>query len=57
MDAIFLQADEILVKPMPIPELVAQIRDKLANSSRRRMSNTERVASILERDYLPTVAN
>ena len=57
MDAISLQADEIIVKPMPNSELVALIRDKLANSSRRRMSNTERVASILARDSLPTVAN
>src|SRR5580704_4146862 len=30
MDAILLQADEILVKPMPIPELVELIREKVA---------------------------
>jgi ActR/RegA family two-component response regulator len=29
MDAILLQADEILVKPMPIPEMVALIRERL----------------------------
>jgi DNA-binding response OmpR family regulator len=57
MDAILLQADEILVKPMPIPEMVALIRDRLAKRGTRRVSNTERVASILERDSLPTIAN
>jgi DNA-binding response OmpR family regulator len=57
MDAILLQADEILVKPMPIDEMVALIRGRLTNREERRVSNTERVASILERDTLPTVAN
>ena len=58
MDAILLQADEILVKPMPIPEMIALIRDRLSKrKAARRVSNTERVASILERDSLPTIAN
>ena len=57
MDAILLQADEILVKPMPIPEMVALIRDRLAKRRGRSVSNIERVASILERDSLPTIAN
>jgi ActR/RegA family two-component response regulator len=57
MDAILLQADEILVKPMPIPEMIALIRDRLSRRGGRRVSNTERVASILERDSLPTIAN
>jgi ActR/RegA family two-component response regulator len=57
MDAILLQADEILVKPMPIPEMIALIRDRLSKRGGRRVSNTERVASILERDSLPTIAN
>ena len=57
MDAILLQADEILVKPMPIPEMIALIRDRLSKRKGRRVSNTERVASILERDSLPTIAN
>ena len=57
MDAILLQADEILVKPMPIPEMIALIRDRLSKRGRRSVSNTERVASILERDSLPTIAN
>jgi DNA-binding NtrC family response regulator len=57
MDAILLQADEILVKPMPIDEMVALIRDRLAKRVERRRTNNGRVASILERDILPTVAN
>jgi ActR/RegA family two-component response regulator len=57
MDAILLQADEILAKPMPIDEMVALIRDRLAKRVERRVSNNERVASVLERDRLPTVAN
>jgi DNA-binding response OmpR family regulator len=57
MDAILLQADEILVKPMPIPEMVALIRDRLAKRVTRRPTNTERVASILERDASVTVAD
>jgi DNA-binding response OmpR family regulator len=57
MDAILLQADEILVKPMPIPEMVALIRDRLAKRVTRRPMNTERVASILEQDASITVAD
>src|SRR6204780_3959776 len=50
MDAILLQADEVLVKPMPFAEMVALIHDRLAKRETKRPSNTERVASILERD-------
>jgi DNA-binding response OmpR family regulator len=57
MDAILLQADEILVKPMPIPKIVALIRDRLAKRVTRRPTNTERVASILETDASLTVAD
>jgi YesN/AraC family two-component response regulator len=57
MDAILLQADEIMVKPMPIPELVALIRERLEKRGTRRASNTERVATILERDALNTIAD
>ena len=57
MDAILLQADEILVKPMPIPELVELIREKVAKRSMRTRLNAERVASILERDAHKTIAN
>jgi DNA-binding response OmpR family regulator len=57
MNAILLQADEILVKPMPIPEMVALIRERLDKRVARRPANTERVASILERDASVTIAN
>jgi DNA-binding response OmpR family regulator len=57
MKAILLQADEILVKPMPIPKMVALIRERLDRRVARRPANTERVASILERDALTTIAN
>jgi DNA-binding response OmpR family regulator len=57
MAAILLQADEILVKPMPIPEMVTLIRERLDKRVARRPANTERVASILERDALATIAN
>jgi DNA-binding response OmpR family regulator len=57
MDAILLQADEIMVKPMPIPDLLALIHGKLENRVSRRASNTERVASILERESQTTIAD
>jgi ActR/RegA family two-component response regulator len=57
MDAIVLQADEILVKPMPIPDLVAVINERLEKRGARRQSNTERVSSILEREASTTIAN
>jgi len=57
MDAILLQADEILVKPMPIPELVQLIRERLDKRGNRRASNIERVASILEREASTTIAD
>ena len=52
MSAILLQADEILLKPLAPPTLVAQIREKLKNRGTRKLTNTERVASILERNRL-----
>jgi len=54
-DAILSQADDVLVKPMPPPELVEIIRHKLQNREPRNATNTERVASILERDMLVTI--
>jgi DNA-binding response OmpR family regulator len=56
MDAILLQVDDILVKPMPIPEMVSLIREKLERRGSRLVSKTERVASILERDEPKTIA-
>jgi DNA-binding response OmpR family regulator len=55
MSAILLQADEILLKPLAPPTLVAQIREKLKNRGIRKLTNTERVASILERDTPATI--
>jgi YesN/AraC family two-component response regulator len=56
MDAILLQADEIMVKPMPLPELIALIHERLEKRVTRRPSNPERVASILERETAATIA-
>jgi DNA-binding response OmpR family regulator len=55
MDAILLQADEILVKPMDIPALVAVIREKLQKRGVRTTTLAERVAAILERDASVTI--
>jgi len=57
MQAILLQADEILVKPMDVAELVELIREKLAKRGKRAPTNIERVASILERDSQVTIQN
>jgi CheY-like chemotaxis protein len=54
-NAILSQADDVLLKPMPPPELIAIIRGKLENREPRKMTNTERVASVLERDSLLTI--
>ena len=55
LDAILLQADEILVKPMEPPALVGLIREKLQKRGKRKATNIERVASILERDASATI--
>jgi DNA-binding response OmpR family regulator len=55
MSAILLQADEILLKPLTPPTLVAQIREKLKNRGLRKLTSIERVASILERDTQATI--
>jgi ActR/RegA family two-component response regulator len=57
LDAILLPADEIFVKPTAIPALVALIHDKLKTHGTRRPTNVERVASILERGTLTTIAD
>jgi ActR/RegA family two-component response regulator len=57
MDAILLQADEVLVRPTAMPTLVALIHEKLEKHWARRVTNTERVAFILERDALPTITD
>jgi len=55
MSAILLQADEILLKPLSPPTLVAQIREKLKNRGVRKLTAIERVASILERETQATI--
>ena len=57
MNAILLQADEILVKPMDVQAMVALIRAKLEKRDTKTRINTERVAAILERDSKATIAN
>jgi CheY-like chemotaxis protein len=57
MDAILLQADEILVKPLAATTLLGLIHEKLQKHEARKMSNTERVAAILERDTLATISD
>lgn len=55
MNAILLQADGVLLKPMATEKLVMTIREKLEKRGERMVTNIERVASILERDTLKTI--
>jgi DNA-binding NtrC family response regulator len=48
MTAIMLQADEILVKPVGLTEIVKIIQEKLSKPEARVAINKERVAGILE---------
>lgn len=57
MDAILLQADEILLKPISPGELIEVVRERLAKRGTRPGTNRKRVASILERDAAATIAN
>ncbi len=54
-DAILLQADEVLLKPMAAPALITVIRETLDKHRVKKPTNTERVASILERDATATI--
>lgn len=56
-DAILLQADEVLLKPMAMSALVAVIRDALGKHKVKEPTNTERVASILEREAATTISD
>jgi DNA-binding response OmpR family regulator len=56
MAAILSQADEVLLKPMPIVALVALIRDRSTNRETQKVTNTERVATILERESASTIS-
>lgn len=55
MDAILLQADGILVKPMAIPDLLALVREKLGKRQLHTQASPERVAVILEREASATI--
>lgn len=54
-DAILLQADEVLLKPMAMPALIQVIHDQLDKREARTPTHVERVASILERDVEVTI--
>ncbi len=49
-DAILLQADEILLKPLSIPRLIELMRQKLVSRTQLATRRTESVANILESD-------
>jgi len=55
MDAILLQADEILIKPMAAPALLALIQDKLEKRGIPKVIKAERVSTVLQRDSLRTI--
>jgi DNA-binding response OmpR family regulator len=55
MTTIFLQADEVLVKPLKLARIAEIIREKLSNPSARSSTAKERVAAILDRDADPTI--
>jgi DNA-binding response OmpR family regulator len=54
-NAILLQADQILLKPLNIQDLVKVIRENLANGAKATRRVTESVASILESDSGRTI--
>jgi DNA-binding response OmpR family regulator len=57
MNAILLQADEILVKPLAPATLVDLIREKLRKRAERPTRTTETVAQILHRESLKTISD
>lgn len=57
MNAILLQADEILVKPLAAGKLLSLIREKLEKKGTRTKTQPERVPAILERDAATTISN
>jgi len=54
-EAILLQADKVLLKPMATPALIGVIREQLLKRETRKPAHIERVASILERDGTLTI--
>jgi DNA-binding response OmpR family regulator len=55
--AILLEADEVLVKPIGLLDVIDIIQKKLSNPADRISVKKERVAAILERDSVPTIQN
>ena len=55
--AILLEADEVLVKPIGLNEVIEIIEKKLSHPADRISVKKERVAAILERDSGPTIQN
>jgi DNA-binding response OmpR family regulator len=55
LDAVLLQADEVLVKPLKMKELAELIRKKAAGRKRSPKPSKESVANILERDANLTI--
>jgi DNA-binding response OmpR family regulator len=55
--AILLEADEVLVKPIGLLDVIDIIQKKLSNPADRISVKKERVAAILERDSGPTIRN
>jgi DNA-binding response OmpR family regulator len=55
--AILLEADEVLVKPIGLKEVIEIIQKKLSHPADRISVKKERVSAILERDSDPTIQN
>jgi CheY-like chemotaxis protein len=55
MTTIFLQADEVLVKPLKLARIAEIIKEKLSNPTAHSSKAKERVAAILDRDAGPTI--
>jgi CheY-like chemotaxis protein len=57
MSAILLEADEVLVKPVNLPEIAELIMKRLSNPSPRPTMKKERAGVMLERDTDRTIKN
>jgi CheY-like chemotaxis protein len=61
MSEILLQADEILVKPLDIPEVISLINDRLSKERRTRREvpgdSSESIATLLQRESPSTIAD
>ena len=57
MDAILLEADEVLVKPIGFAEIAELIQKRISNPAARKAMKKDCVAAILERDADVTIQN